>query len=561
MTTGARDAAGNPLPAAKTWRFTTTSRPFVQSVSPAAGASGVARTTKVTAAFDRAMNKSSVEAAFSLKRTSNGATVSGSFSWNGNEMTFTPNAALNGTTSYTAAVGTGARDTAGTNLAAAKSWQFTTASQPVISTVMPSDGAAEVLPDALAFAVFDTAMDKPSAEAAFSLKRTSNGASVAGSFIWFGNALIFKPGSILESGTQYTATVTTGARDAAGNPLPAAKTWSFTTTSRPFVQSVSPAAGASGVARTTKVTAAFDRAMNKSSVEAAFSLKRTSNGATVSGSFSWNGNEMTFTPNAALNGTTSYTAAVGTGARDTAGTNLAAAKSWQFTTASQPVISTVMPSDGAAEVLPDALAFAVFDTAMDKPSAEAAFSLKRTSNGASVAGSFIWFGNALIFKPGSILEAARNTRQRSTTGARDAAGNPLPAAKTWQFTTTSRPFVQSVSPAAGASGVARDSLTIVLFNKQMDKPQRESCLLAEADQRRRSSVAGTFVLVRKRTDLQARPPRSRRNAVHGSDRRDRQGPRRKHRRQPDDLEVHDRQLTRGRPALRRRGRGGPRRRR
>ena len=316
--------------------------PTISSVSPAADASGVARTTKVTAAFDRAMDKASVEAAFSLKRTSNGATVSGSFSWNGNEMTFTPNAALNGTTSYTATVGTGARDTAGANLAAAKSWQFTTASQPVdLDRACPSDGAAEVLPDALAFAVFDTAMDKPSAEAAFSLKRTSNGASVAGSFIWFGNALIFKPDSILESGTQYTATVATGARDAAGNPLPATKTWSFTTTSRPFVQSVSPAAGASGVARTTKVTAAFDRAMNKSSVEAAFSLKRTSNGATVSGSFSWNGNEMTFTPSATLNGTTSYTAAVGTGARDTAGTNLAAAKSWQFTTAAQPVISTV----------------------------------------------------------------------------------------------------------------------------------------------------------------------------------------------------------------------------
>ena len=153
--------------------------------------------------------------------------------------------------------------------------------------------------------------------------------------------------------------------------------------------------------------------MDKASAEAAFSLKRTSNGATVSGSFSWNGNEMTFTPNAALNGTTSYTATVGAGARDTAGTNLAAAKSWQFTTAAQPIISTVMPFDGATEVLPDALAIAIFDTAMDKPSAEAAFSLKRTSDGASVAGSFGWYGNALIFQPKSLLRAAPNTRQRS----------------------------------------------------------------------------------------------------------------------------------------------------
>ena len=55
--------------------------------------------------------------------------------------------------------------------------------------------------------------------------------------------------------------------------------------------------------------------------------------------------------------------------------------------------------DGNTEVLPDASVIAIFDTAMDKPSAEAAFSLKRTSNGASVAGSFGWYGNALIFKP------------------------------------------------------------------------------------------------------------------------------------------------------------------
>ena len=34
---------------------------------------------------------------------------------------------------------------------------------------------------------------------------------------------------------------------------------------------------------------------------------------------------------------------------------------------------------------------------MDKPTAQAAFSLKRISDGAPVAGSFGWYGNALIF--------------------------------------------------------------------------------------------------------------------------------------------------------------------
>ena len=36
---------------------------------------------------------------------------------------------------------------------------------------------------------------------------------------------------------------------------------------------------------------------------------------------------------------------------------------------------------------------------MGKPATEAAFSLKRNSDGAPVSGSFGWYGNALIFQP------------------------------------------------------------------------------------------------------------------------------------------------------------------
>ena len=154
--------------------------PAVSSVSPAGGATGVARTTTVSATFDRAMNRASVESAFSLRRTSSGASVSGSFSWSGNTVTFTPSAPLNGATGHTATVGTGARDAAGVALASPRTWQFTTANQPLVSFVSPAENATEVLPNAVVVAVFDAAMDKPSAQAAFSLRRTSDGAPVGG---------------------------------------------------------------------------------------------------------------------------------------------------------------------------------------------------------------------------------------------------------------------------------------------------------------------------------------------------------------------------------------------
>ena len=181
-------------------------------------------------------------------------------------------------------------------------------------------------------AVFDTAMDKPSAQAAFSLKRTSDGTPVNGSFGWYGSALLFKPDADLAGGTQYTATISTAAKDLSGNPLPAAKSWRFTTTVRPIIDLVDPANGTTGVPLSYGTFANFNKPMDKPSTEAAFSLKRTSDGARVSGSFGWNGNALNFIPNSPLAANTQYTAAVEGTAMDLAGSTLANPTTWRYTT-------------------------------------------------------------------------------------------------------------------------------------------------------------------------------------------------------------------------------------
>ena len=89
---------------------------------------------------------------------------------------------------------------------------------PAITTVSPNDSATGVARTAPIVASFDQAMDKPSAQAAFSLKRSSNGAAVSGSFGWYGNALIFLPAKPLDNATSYTATVSTAAKDADRKP-------------------------------------------------------------------------------------------------------------------------------------------------------------------------------------------------------------------------------------------------------------------------------------------------------------------------------------------------------
>ena len=202
--------------------------PSITKTDPTDGQSGASRTAPITVLFSEPMDKSSVEAAFSLKRTANGEPVAGSFSWVGNLLRFTPSSPLAAARVYTAAVGTGARSAAGVPLAAAKSWTFSTTPQPLITLVHPQMGRLEYLGPLRSWSCFDQEMDKQSAQAAFSLRRTKDGAVVSGAFGWFGKALIFKPTSPLAAGVTYTARETNQARNLAGRPLESGRTWVFT---------------------------------------------------------------------------------------------------------------------------------------------------------------------------------------------------------------------------------------------------------------------------------------------------------------------------------------------
>jgi hypothetical protein len=109
-------------------------------------------------------------------------------------------------------------------------WQFTAtndATAPTIVAIHPANGATGVARDTPVVTAFSEAMDKGSAQGAFSLKRTFTGATVAGSFSWYGNALVFRPSSALVAGAHYSASVSTAAKDPAGNHLPTARTWGF----------------------------------------------------------------------------------------------------------------------------------------------------------------------------------------------------------------------------------------------------------------------------------------------------------------------------------------------
>ncbi|KAF5438169.1 Ig-like domain-containing protein [Candidatus Methanophagaceae archaeon] len=94
---------------------------------------------------------------------------------------------------------------------------------PTITAHSPTGSSAPV--DTTLSVTFSEAMDKPSAEGAFSVD------DVIGVFSWDGNKMIFTPSANFAYETTYTATIGTQAEDLAGNPLQSSYSWDFTTAS------------------------------------------------------------------------------------------------------------------------------------------------------------------------------------------------------------------------------------------------------------------------------------------------------------------------------------------
>ena len=76
--------------------------------------------------------------------------------------------------------------------------------------------------------IFKEAMD-PSTVNASTFTLIHGTTAVSGTVTYTGTTATFKPSSVLEAGTVYTATITTGAKNLAGTALAANTAWSFTT--------------------------------------------------------------------------------------------------------------------------------------------------------------------------------------------------------------------------------------------------------------------------------------------------------------------------------------------
>ncbi len=105
------------------------------------------------------------------------------------------------------------------------------AGAPTVSATSPPSGATNVSISSALTATFSGPIDPATVSSAtFTLKDGANNA-VPGNITTIGVKVIFtlSPGSLLNFSTTYTATLTTGIKDNAGNALVTNFTWSFTT--------------------------------------------------------------------------------------------------------------------------------------------------------------------------------------------------------------------------------------------------------------------------------------------------------------------------------------------
>lgn len=206
---------------------------------------------------------------------------------------------------------------------------------PTVTARTPGSGASDVPLSSSVTATFSEAIQTGTA----GVTLTGPAGAVAGSTSYdpATRTVSFTPANTLVGSTTYQVAVS-GARDAAGNTMEPL-TWSFSTaapppadTSPPTVTSRTPAAGASGVATTSPVTATFSEAIQAGSAV----VTLTGPGGAVAGATAYDTGTrtVTFTPSSPLTNSTSYTAAV-SAAKDLAG-NTMTAVSWSFTTTAPP---------------------------------------------------------------------------------------------------------------------------------------------------------------------------------------------------------------------------------
>jgi Bacterial Ig-like domain len=244
-TARAMDAAGNTSDPSAALTVDVKMPPQVVSVSPAGQAQNVASSTNVEATFSKAMESNTLSAStFTLTKQGSTTPVKATVTYD--EATksakLDPGDDLPWNTTYTATIkggNGGVQDLSGNALEQDHSWTFTTipdTNAPKVDATTPTNNATGVGRGTNLTAAFSEAVNPSTVTTStFTLVKSGSTTRISAGVGLSpdGKTVTLNPyGSSttnLARCTTYKATVTTGVKDGAGNPLAANKVWSFKT--------------------------------------------------------------------------------------------------------------------------------------------------------------------------------------------------------------------------------------------------------------------------------------------------------------------------------------------
>jgi hypothetical protein len=203
-----------------------TTAPAVTTRGPAVNATGVSQAANSSATFSEPVTGVN-GTTLNLKKGTVAVAAAVTYNATTRVATLNPTAALVAGTKYTTSLTSAVKDVAG-NLLTATSWSYTTGPRPTVTTKTPAANAVGVSRLTNITATFSENVKGTSATT-FTLVRPSTGARVAGTVSYNATTRVvtLNPGVTLLAGTRYSATLTTGIKDADANSI-TALTWSFT---------------------------------------------------------------------------------------------------------------------------------------------------------------------------------------------------------------------------------------------------------------------------------------------------------------------------------------------
>jgi len=359
---------------------------------------------------------------------------------------------------------------------------------PSVASTGPANGATSVPITEIITATFNKAMNATTINTSTFTVTGPGGTSVTGTVTYSGTTATFTPAAPLAGSAQFTATITTGAKDPLGSGLASNFVWTFTT-GRPTVISTNPLNGAINVPINQKITATFSEAMNSATVIApgTFTVAVAGvGGAAVLGSVTYVAatNTVTFAPTTNLPPSTQYTATINTSAQSSAGNALGSNYVWSFRTGrtadtTRPTVIVTSPASGATGVPTNQRITATFSKVTDSATitASGTFTVAVAGvGGAAVPGTIRYAGSQATFTPTANLAPSTQFTATISNAAKDLSGNALVAGTVpnpWTFTTgagpdTTPPTITLTSPANAEINVVLNKAVNVTFSKAMD---------------------------------------------------------------------------------------------